>query len=540
MASAVDESTIVVDDIREIFRKVSPYIIRQWREVCLKLGLQELELVQFEMNGYHSSKAHLAFKALCLWYDRVGKSATKEKLVSALKHCGLHRAEEEIEQIELQKLKISSNLIRPLSRQHTASPSLHILSSSSLLRNQSAAKRKSIDYQRETSGCGPRQPSRAGSSSSTRRLSNSRGRQSYSNKTENSCELCFKITVSHIQPQKETTGMWREKFKEMAANFYDAILTNPELHMTALENAIGNPELSAIGIQGESLLVRLKVLTLGALESLNQMYKTRRLLAICESVFVTDNSLKTIGAKNIGIKVELSTDVLDQCRDFFLSRKFKENIHPTDTLSAPSFESQPSLDSTTSHESNPCMHDVFNEKWRNRMMEDVQRIEERNAEFDETMDEYLRTLNIIMPKDKIKIQSLSDLLQLYSYLNKTYGVSSGVRVDLFREYLLIVNSIRLIVEEIQTKLLNTVESDNSFSDDVDDFSVVKCLVDDLQLMLQVDTNFEEDLSALNRKISPSEKPFTGLICFIPLLLAKLSTVLFTLTPTVHEPGNLSE
>jgi hypothetical protein len=90
------------------------------------------------------------------------------------------------------------------------------------------------------------------------------------------------------------------------------------------------------------------VLSLGALESLNQMYKTRRLLAICESVFVTDNSLKTIGAKNIRIKVELSTDVLDQCRDFFLSRKFKENIHPTDTLSAPSFESQPSLDSTTS------------------------------------------------------------------------------------------------------------------------------------------------------------------------------------------------
>jgi hypothetical protein len=35
-----------------------------------------------------------------------------------------------------------------------------------------------------------------------------------------------------------------------------------------------------------------------------------------------------------------------------------------------------------------------------------------------------------MPKDKKQIQSLSDLLQLYSYLNKTYGVSSGVRVDL--------------------------------------------------------------------------------------------------------------
>jgi hypothetical protein len=53
-----------------------------------------------------------------------------------------------------------------------------------------------------------------------------------------------------------------------------------------------------------------------------------------------------------------------------------------------------------SDESNPCMHDVFNEKWRNRMMEDVQRIEERSAEFNDTMDEYLRTLNIIMPSTK--------------------------------------------------------------------------------------------------------------------------------------------
>lgn len=159
-------------------------------------------------------------------------------------------------------------------------------------------------------------------------------------------EMCLKISVTNIDPLNEAAGVWREKLKEMTETFYEAILVNTEVHMRALENALNIREISVTDIQAGSLLVRLKLLTLGALESFNQMYKTRRLLAICQNVFITENALKTTGAKNVGIKVELSTEVLDHCREFFLSRKFKESVHPTDTLPPPSFESYPCLESS--------------------------------------------------------------------------------------------------------------------------------------------------------------------------------------------------
>ncbi|XP_076074420.1 uncharacterized protein LOC143045656 isoform X1 [Mytilus galloprovincialis] len=515
MASSINEICVEVDDIREIFRQICPYIIRQWKEVCRKLGIQELELAQLEAHEYHASKAHLAFKGLSLWYEHVGKSATKDKLVSALKQCGLHRAEEEIERLELRTLKVSPSNIRPSSRQ------------------PSASKRRPGTGHREPNGCISRPPSRTGSANSQpRRGHSSKGRQPYSNRGVNSCEMCFKISVTNIDPLNEAAGVWREKLKEMTETFYEAILVNTEVHMRALENALNIREISVTDIQAGSLLVRLKLLTLGALESFNQMYKTRRLLAICQNVFITENALKTTGAKNVGIKVELSTEVLDHCREFFLSRKFKESVHPTDTLPPPSFESYPCLESSIDDYTR--INSVFNEKWRATILQDVQRIQERSTNFDETMDEYIRILNIIMPKGKEEINSLSELLQLYTYLNKTHGVSSGVRLDLFREYLMIVNSIRLTVDEVKAKLQTTVQRVHG-SDDMDDLSIVQCLVDDLEHMLQPDTIFEEDFSAMNRTINPSEKQFSKLVCFIPLLLERLSTVLFTLSPSVHEP-----
>ena len=173
------------------------------------------------------------------------------------------------------------------------------------------------------------------------------------------------------------------------------------------------------------------------------------------------------------------------------------------------------------------------------MSDNIQKIMERNTQFEETKEDFIRTLNIILPKDQCQIQSLTELLELYSCLNKTYGVSSGVRVDLLREYLLNVNSVRLVVEEIKTKLQEVIQSGADCSGEGLS-NIVQCLVDDLDHMLQKDTLFDEDLSVLNRQLSPSEKPFSGLVCFIPLLLAKLSTVLTTLTPNLQEQENVSE
>lgn len=157
-------------------------------------------------------------------------------------------------------------------------------------------------------------------------------------------EVGLKITVAHIDPVKEFVGLWKERFNEIASSFYEAVLVNPELHMKTLENAINIREMSVTDISEGSLYVRFKILTLGAVESLNQMYKTRRLHAICQNVFVTENAMKTIGAKYVDIKIDLSNEALDKCREFFLTRKFKECVHPTDTLAPPSFDSQPSVE----------------------------------------------------------------------------------------------------------------------------------------------------------------------------------------------------
>lgn len=178
---------------------------------------------------------------------------------------------------------------------------------------------------------------------------------------------------------------------------------------------------------------------------------------------------------------------------------------------------------------------LLTEVWRNQISDEILKIKERSVNFDETMYDFIRTLNIIMPKGQDHIVSLAELLELYTYLNKTRAVSTGVRVDLFREFLMIVNSIRLVVEDIEKKLTTQNFSTNHLTDEVDDdCSIVQCLVDDLQQMLKPGAVFEEDLSVLNRKISPSEKPFSNLICYVPLLLEKLSTVMSTLSPPVHD------
>lgn len=82
-----------ISDIREILRRVSPYIVRQWKEICRELGVPETELLEIETTSYSKKISTLAYRGLCLWFEQMGKLATKEKLISVLKKNGLRRAE---------------------------------------------------------------------------------------------------------------------------------------------------------------------------------------------------------------------------------------------------------------------------------------------------------------------------------------------------------------------------------------------------------------------------------------------------------------
>ncbi|XP_069123958.1 uncharacterized protein [Argopecten irradians] len=506
-------------DIREVFRHVSPYIIRQWKEVCLELGVHQYEIQQLETSDFSTCPSQLAFKGLCLWYDRVGRAANRECLGVALNKCGLRRAEEEITNIE------SGTVSRPTSSRPKSSrpTSSHVQSG----RTQYARRLKSANLVRrrqhqQTSGIARPNTRCKSARSGIHRVRSARKRDSFSE--DKSCELNLNIKVSQVSLESEQETNSNQAKRDLAERFYDVILQKKEQFCWTLEAAINIRDVRVETIT-RGLCVKCECLTLGALESLNQMFKSRRLSAVCQSIFVTDSVRDQISVSSVKVNVTIDTAELDASREVLLSRKFKENIsvHPADTLTTPT--------NYTSLDHIPVTTDVVViEKdfdingWRMRLSADVEAVRHRYTGFSDSIDLFIRTLQIIMPKGKVAIESLSDVIGLYGHLMASSSLSSGVRTDLIREYLSTVNSIRILVDDIKAKSSHTTDDKSD-----DDYQIMTCLVGELQDMLLPKHVFEEDISVLDRRVNPAEKPFLGLLCFVPLLLAKLSTVLYTLS-----------
>ncbi|XP_060063338.1 uncharacterized protein LOC132543839 [Ylistrum balloti] len=506
-------------DIREVFRHVSPYIIRQWKEVCIELGVQQYEIKQLETTDFTPCPSQLAFKGLCLWYDRVGKAANKECLGVALNKCGLRRAEEEIVNVESGKLDRPSS-----SRPKSSRPTSSGLQTN---RTQYARRLKSANLvrrrQHQHTGGIARPNTRCKSArSGIHRARSAKRRDSYSD--DKSCELSLNIKVSQISIEGEEDSNHTKR--DLAEQFYDTILQKKEQFCWTLEAAIDLRDVRVETITRGSLCVKCSCLTLGALESLNQMFKSRRLSAVCQSVFVTESVRDLVGAKSLKLDVSIDTEELDASREVLLSRKFKECtlVHPADTLTTPT--DYPSLDHipvTTDVVVIDKNFDVVG--WRIRLSADVEAVRHRYTGFNDSIDLFIRTLQIIMPKGKTSIESLADVIGLYGHLVGSSSLSSGVRTDLVREYLSTVNSIRILVDDIKAKSSQA----SSGNENDDDYQIMTCLISELQDMLLPNHVFEEDISVLDRRVNPVEKPFLGLLCFVPLLLAKLSTVLYTLS-----------
>ena len=159
----------------------------------------------------------------------------------------------------------------------------------------------------------------------------------------------------------------------------------------------------------------------------------------------------------------------------------------------------------------------------------MDRIKQRYKEFEHDTKDFLRTLNIILPKGRKGVCSLRELIQLHTYLNSSETVASGVRSDLVREYLAIVNKVRILTNDIHVYIqseMTTYETDEYQQEANCVF--VNCLISDVLEMLGVEHVFVEDFGAVDRKIISSERAFSGLLCYVPLLIAKLSTILTNL------------
>lgn len=157
-------------------------------------------------------------------------------------------------------------------------------------------------------------------------------------------ELSLNIKVSHVVLDTEEGNTAPQTKREMTELFYDAIIQRKEQFCWTLESAINIRDVTVETIARGSICVKCSCLTLGALESLNQMCKTRRLSALCQSVFVTESVLDVVRVKSLKLDVTIDTKELEASREVVLSRKFNECtlVHPADTLTNPTDD--PSLD----------------------------------------------------------------------------------------------------------------------------------------------------------------------------------------------------
>ena len=82
-------------DIRGVCKKISPYIVHQWRDVCEELGVPDetLDRIETEAEETGERKSELAFQGLALWFEKVGRAANKDKLMRVVQLLGLRRAE---------------------------------------------------------------------------------------------------------------------------------------------------------------------------------------------------------------------------------------------------------------------------------------------------------------------------------------------------------------------------------------------------------------------------------------------------------------
>jgi hypothetical protein len=152
--------------------------------------------------------------------------------------------------------------------------------------------------------------------------------------------------VTHITALEDVSGLWRDKSREICEAFYSCIADNCEDYIIGLEKALDMPDVIVNDVRkGSILTASVQCGTLGALESINQMYKSRRLASLCQAVFTNEQTLTNIGVKNLALDLSIDPDELEDCRDYLLSRKFKEStvFHPTDTLSIPHAE-EPNID----------------------------------------------------------------------------------------------------------------------------------------------------------------------------------------------------
>lgn len=144
------------------------------------------------------------------------------------------------------------------------------------------------------------------------------------------------------------------------------------------------------------------------------------------------------------------------------------------------------------------------------------------------MKDFIMALRILRPSDTREVTCLQDVLDCYQRLRNSQSVGGGVRTDLVREYIAIVNLIRIKMLRISDKDLQLSFDESISSNECETFHRMLYKLGD---MLEPQYKFEADGNRTLEKHSLTgmeQEMFGGLINYLPSLIKQLYSVINSL------------
>ena len=164
----------------------------------------------------------------------------------------------------------------------------------------------------------------------------------------------------------------------------------------------------------------------------------------------------------------------------------------------------------------------------------VTSITERYAQFTRSISDFTMVLRLAKPRELHQFQTLQQVIACYDYLCNSPSVGGNIRTDLVKEFLAIINLIRVRITEIQDRMKELqLHSVKYISADVigQCYYHVRELTDRLRLGFdysQLEIPLDYPVTVMDQRL------LGGLLCYVPCLLRQYSRCESSLNATLEE------
>ena len=118
-----------------------------------------------------------------------------------------------------------------------------------------------------------------------------------------------------------------------------------------------------------------------------------------------------------------------------------------------------------------------------------------------------------------KVKTLTDVIDSFTFLRNSPSIGKCLRTDLVREYLSIVNVIRIKCDEVQQDIGRIRDFDEMDNE-------ITSRLAEVETMLEPAFNFSDLNDLPDVDLSPAERrSFTGLLSFMSVILRKLGAII---------------